>query len=61
MRLEDAQSIVQEVSGKSYWWLEQWGLSTIREAIRTIEDRKSATDANRELADDVRRKLVRKW
>ena len=61
MRLEDAREIIREVSGKSYRWLEQWGLGTIRTAIRTIENRQSATNEDRALANDIRRKLMRKW
>jgi len=61
MKLVEAQQIIREVQGKSYTWLEGWGLGWIREAIRTIEDRKSATNNDRELAEDVSRKLYRKW
>lgn len=61
MKLSEAQSIIREIQGRSYTWLEAWGLGWIREAIRTIENRQSSTDADRELAADVRRKLVRKW
>jgi len=61
MKLVEAQQIIREVQGKSYSWLKAWGLSWIREAVRTIEARKSATDADRELAGDVKRKLWREW
>jgi hypothetical protein len=61
MRLEEAQSTIREVHGKSYTWLKAWGLGWIGEAVRTIKARKSATERDRELAADVRRKLVRKW
>lgn len=61
MRLDDAQSIIREVQGKSYPYLVQWGLSNIREAIRTINNRTSATDADRERAQDVDRKIQREW
>jgi hypothetical protein len=61
MRLEDAQTIIHEVHGKSYSWLEAWGLGPSREAIRTIRDRKSATAADLELAEDVNRKIYRRW
>jgi len=61
MTLKDAQSIIRQVHGKSYSWLYQWGLSTIREAIRTIYNRKSSTAADLELAEDIDRKLCRKW
>ena len=61
MTLVEARSVIGEVSGKSYTWLQAWGLSTIREAIRTIYDRKSATAADLERAEDIERKLYRKW
>ena len=61
MKLTDAQSIIREVSGKSHDWLEAWGLGVIREAMRTIEDRVNATDADLEYVKDIRRKLYRKW
>lgn len=61
MKLTEAQRIVREVDGKGYGWLKEWSLRWINEAIRTIQDRKSATDADREIAENVRRKIVRKW
>ena len=61
MRLDEAQSIIHEVSGKSYWWLEAWGLGTIKAAIRTIENRVSATDIDREYAADVKAQVWRKY
>jgi len=59
MKLVDAQSVVREVSGKSFSWLKSWGLGIIKEAIRTIENRVSATDADREYASDVKTKIWR--
>lgn len=61
MRLVDAQSVIRQVSGKQYSWLVAWGLSIIREAIRTICNRKSSTDADLERAEDVERVIYRKW
>ena len=61
MRLTDAQSILKETSGKSYTWLTQWGLSLIREAIRTVHNRQSATDADIERAQDAEIKIARKY
>jgi len=61
MKLAEAQSIIREVRGKSYSWLKAWGPSIIREAIRTIENRASSTPADREFAEDVKRKFWRKW
>lgn len=60
MKLEDAQSVLREVHGRQYSWLVDWGLSTIREAIRTIEARVSASVADRERANDVRGKISKR-
>ena len=51
MKLKEAQSIIRELDQKSYWYLKAWGLGIIKEAIRTIWDRKSATDLDREYAE----------
>ena len=61
MTLEEAQGIIREVHGRSYSWLLSWGLSLIRAAIRTIFNRETATAGDLELAEDVKRKLYRKW
>ena len=61
MRLDEAQSIIREVNGKSYSWLKAWGLGYIKAAIRTIENRASATKIDREYAADVKAKVWRKW
>ena len=57
MRLTEAQSIIRQAHGRSYAWLQAWGPGLVSEAIRTIEQRKSATDADQELAADVKRRL----
>jgi len=44
MTLEEANDYLAEVHGKGYAFLEQWGLSIIRESIRTVYSRKSAAD-----------------
>jgi len=61
MRLDEAQTIIRQTSGKSYSWMRQYGLSWIREAIRTIQDRKSATETDHEYADAAADKIARKW
>ena len=61
MKLAEAQEVIREVDGKQYDWLKAWGLGWIREAIRTIRDRKSATDADREIAEGIKRKIWRGW
>ena len=60
MWLAEAQEIIREVHGKGYTWLFAWGLGWVRDAVRTIEDCKSATDGDKELAQDVRRRIVEK-
>lgn len=59
MKLVDAQSIIRQVQGRSFSWLKSWGLGTIKEAIRTIENRVSATNADREYASEVKTKIWR--
>lgn len=61
MRLEESRSVLREVDGKGYSWLKQWGLSTVREAIRTVRSRVSATKADLLLAEQIKTKLDRKW
>lgn len=61
MKLAEAQEILEEVQGRSYSWLRSWGLSFVSTAVRTVENRKSATDADRERAADVKRKMWRRW
>lgn len=61
MRLIEARSIIHQVSGNTYPWLKAWGMSLIKAAVYTIENRVSATDEDRELAEGVNRKILRKW
>lgn len=61
MKLAEAREIIHQVHGKPFSWLRAWGLGWIREAIRTIESRQRATDGDRELASDVKRRLMREW
>lgn len=61
MRLTDAQSVIREVHTKNYSWLKAYGISTVREAVRTIRDRKAATPEDKEIAYDVERKLYERW
>ena len=57
MRLKEAQEIIREVKGRSYWYLKEWGLSIIKEAIRTIRSRKSSSKADLEYANQVSLKI----
>ena len=61
MKLLDAQTTIRQVAGKSYDWMYGWGLGEIREAVRTIEARMAATEADKELAESVAAKLARRW
>lgn len=58
VKLTEAQSVIREVRDHSYWWMKEWGLSIIKEAIRTIRDRQSATDTDLEHAESVSYKIA---
>lgn len=60
MKLSNANSIINEVSGHSYSWLAGWGLSTIKEAIYTIFHRGTATQQEREEAERVEHIILSK-
>jgi len=60
MRLKEAQAIIREVEGRSYWYLKEWGLSIIKEAIRTIRSRKGSTKTDLEYAEEVSLKICLK-
>ena len=57
MKFEDARGYLKEVQGRPLWWLKEWGLSTIKEAIYTIRHRKATTEGDLELVEDVNRKI----
>ena len=57
MTLKDAQGFIREVEGRPYWYLKEWGLSIIKEVIRTIRSRKSSTKTDLEYADQVSLKI----
>ena len=61
MKLTEARSILNQVSGKSHAWMKAWGLSYVNEAIRTIRQRKSSTDQDNHLADIISEKIHRAW
>jgi hypothetical protein len=50
MKLNEARSILNEQDQNSVRYMREWGLSTIREAIRTVLARRSATQEDKELA-----------
>ena len=53
MKIVDARWTLTEVRDRDYQWLKFWGLSTIKEAIRTIRDRKSATTQDLQRAEQI--------
>ena len=61
MKLQEARETLRQVDGKGYNWLKVWGMSTIREALRTVFSRKAATIEDRQLAEGVQTKLSRGW
>jgi len=60
MTLNEAQKIIREVNDKSYWYLKEWGLSIVKEAIRTIRSRKSSTEIDLDYATVVSLKICLK-
>lgn len=58
MKLTDARSYLRQVDGQSYSYMKAWGLSIIKEAIRTIYNRKSATDSDIAMADRIHCKII---
>ena len=60
MKLSDARDIISQVESKSYGWMKAWGMSTIYEAIRTIQDRKSSTESDRHRVDIILNNILRK-
>ena len=60
MKLNEARDIINQVDSKSYWWMKAWGISTIREAIRTIQDRKASTKSDKYRADVILNNILRK-
>lgn len=58
MKLVEAQKIIRQVDGKSYSYLKEWGISTVKEALRTILDRVSSTQADVEIAQAIRYKII---
>lgn len=59
MKLEEAREIMRETRGNSYSYLKNWGLSTIKEAIRTVRDRKAATKDDLYSADILMEHILR--
>ena len=57
MKLAEAESILREIEGRSYEYMIFWGLSNIREAVRTVKSRKSASAEIKDLAEKVSYKI----
>ncbi len=60
MTLKEAQKIVKKLIGHSGPYIQNYyGVSKVREAIRTIQDRKKATGENKKDAESVMLTLYR--
>ena len=53
MKLAEAKLILNQVEGKSYEYMKQYGLSTIKEAIHTIRNRVKTTQSELYKADTI--------
>lgn len=60
MKLIDARWVINQVDGKGYRYMKSWGMSTIREAIRTIQNRQSSTNDDKFRADVILNNILRK-
>ena len=60
MKLIDARLVINQVEGKSYRYIKSWGISTVREAIRTIYNRRSSTADDRSRVDIILNNILRK-
>ena len=60
MTLTEATKILKGVDGRDYGFLKDWGISTIREAIRTTRNRKSTKEEN-ERATQIEWVISRKY
>ena len=60
MKLVDARWVINQVEGKDYNYMRLWGISTIREAIRTIYNRRSSTADDRSRVDIILNNILRK-
>ena len=60
MKLKEAQELIIKSVGHSGTYIKDYyGLCRVREAIRTIQDRKSATEENKKDAESVMLTLYR--
>ena len=60
MKLADARWVINQIEGKSYNYMKSWGMSTIREAIRTIQNRQSSTKDDKSCADIILNNMLGK-
>ena len=58
MKLSDANNILISEGCRDFSYLKEWGLSTIREAIKTVYNRKSSTKEDLERAEMVEAKIL---
>ncbi len=61
MTKQDATKIIYEVDGRDRKWMEAWGKSTILEAVRIIQSRKSSNQQERLDAEKVHYLLTRNY
>jgi len=59
MTLEGARRLLTTVEGRNAWWIRDYGLSSVREAIRVVRNRKSSTQQDHAQADAVEWSLHR--
>jgi len=60
MKHAEAIDIVKTMSGRQYGYMKDWGLSTIKEAVRTLQNRKLTKD-EQAAVDSVAWKIQRKY
>ncbi len=56
----EAVKILNQIHGKQYSYIKDWGLSTVKEAVRTLQNR-ILNENQRQLLEDIEVKLYRKW
>jgi len=61
MTKEYAVTVLKEMDGRQYQYIKDWGLSTVQEAVRTLNYRKNLTREESELQERIQNKLFRKW
>ena len=60
MNKEWALKILEQVNGRQYYYMESWGMSTIKEALRYLR-RVNITKEQWELCENIQNIINRKW